>query len=89
MHNNVISRLPKTNNSVEGWHRGFEEKMANHPNIWTFIECIKKQQKMTEVVLEQKKDKDYEEIIFNLASQFDNGKDILEYLKGIAHNLSQ
>ena len=45
---------------------------------------------MTEVVVEQfvgghqpapkkRNYEDYEEIIFNLASQFDNGKDILEY----------
>ncbi|XP_068250365.1 uncharacterized protein [Palaemon carinicauda] len=50
----VLHNLPKTNNSVEGWHRAFKEQMtACHLNIWKFIECIKKEQALYQVRFEQ------------------------------------
>jgi len=34
----VKDGIPKTNNLVEGWHRGFSQLLsAHHPNIWKFI----------------------------------------------------
>jgi len=39
----VHADLPKTNNAVEGWHRGFSELLgSNHPSIWKFISAFKK-----------------------------------------------
>ncbi|KAK9736154.1 hypothetical protein QE152_g12808 [Popillia japonica] len=38
LYQSILEDLPKTNNSVEGWHRGFAERIgAMHPNIWKFI----------------------------------------------------
>jgi hypothetical protein len=41
----TLEDLPKTNNSVEGWHRGFSQLLgAYHPTIWKFIDVVKKEQ---------------------------------------------
>ncbi len=38
------SGLPRTNNSVEGWHRGFNELVgSSHLSIWKFIDDLKKE----------------------------------------------
>ncbi|XP_025191694.1 uncharacterized protein LOC112591944 [Melanaphis sacchari] len=39
----TLADLPKTNNSVEGWHRAFSSLLgASHPTIWRLIDVIKK-----------------------------------------------
>lgn len=95
----VLQNLPKTNNSLEGWHRGFQEQVcADHPNIWKFISAIKKEQSLSEVKIEQylsgqlppagkRKYRDCAERIRRLVLNFvpENGR--LEYLRGIAHNI--
>ncbi|XP_031327714.1 uncharacterized protein LOC116158974 [Photinus pyralis] len=44
--------LPRTNNSVEGWHRRFTELIsAQHPSIWRFIAAIKEEQHMNEIAI--------------------------------------
>jgi hypothetical protein len=46
--------LPKTNNSVEGWHRGFQMQLsAEQPNIWKFISALKREQSLNELRIEQ------------------------------------
>ena len=43
----VKDGLPKTNNSVEGWHNEFGSLLAaNRPSIWKFIEGLQKQQSL-------------------------------------------
>ena len=50
----VLQDLPKTNNSVEGWHRDFEAQLTSyHPNIWKFLECIKREQTLSNAKIEQ------------------------------------
>lgn len=51
---NQLSReqegLPRTNNSLEGWHHGFQSMLgAHHPQIFTFIDYIRKEQGITDV----------------------------------------
>ena len=54
VHDQVVHDLPRTNNSVEGWHRGFSQLLgAYHPTIWKFIDGLKKEQSMNEMKLEQ------------------------------------
>nr|CAD7457932.1 unnamed protein product [Timema tahoe] len=46
--------LPKTNNNIEGWHRGLQQHIsASHPNIWKFVSAIKMEQSLNEVRIEQ------------------------------------
>lgn len=42
--------LPRTNNSVEGWHHGFQSMIgSDHPQIYSFIKSILKEQSITDV----------------------------------------
>lgn len=42
--------LPRTNNSVEGWHHGFQSMIgSDHPQIYSFIKSILKEQGITDV----------------------------------------
>nr|CAD7399844.1 unnamed protein product [Timema cristinae] len=46
--------LPKTNNNIEGWHRGFQQHItASHPSFCKFISIIKMEQFLNEVRIEQ------------------------------------
>jgi len=46
----VIQDLPRTNNSVEGWHHAFNAALgANHVSIWKFIRFLKHEQLLQEV----------------------------------------
>ena len=91
--------LAKTNNSVEGWHRGFMQQVSSyHPTIWKFLSALKREQALSELHLERitsgyefrKISKKYEASaarLKNLVTSFDDSTNILDYLRGIAHNL--
>ena len=50
----AVEDLPKTNDSVEGWHHGFSQLLgAYHPTIWKFINGLKKEQSLNEIKIEQ------------------------------------
>ncbi len=49
----VTDNLPKANNSVESWHRGFSQLLgAHHPSIWKFIDGLKKEQSLNKLKIE-------------------------------------
>src|SRR6218665_971288 len=91
--------LPRTNNSVEGWHRGFSELIgANHPTIWKFIDALKTEQNLNEMKIEQyisgqlpnpprRIYKETAQRIKIVVEDYAN-RPLLDYLRGIAHNLS-
>ncbi|ODM77881.1 hypothetical protein Ocin01_20181, partial [Orchesella cincta] len=98
-HSRVIEDLSRTNNIVEGWHRGFQSQLgAAHPTIWKFIEAIKKQQSLNELQMEQQLAGEspqpqrgrYQDLTIRLKAvveDFEN-RPISDYLTGIAHNLN-
>ena len=45
------AELPRTNNSIEGWHRSFNVRVSPyHPTFWKFLENLKrKESKFTRV----------------------------------------
>ena len=46
--------LPRTTNSVEAWHRAFQQIVAScHPEVYKFFEILKNEQGHQEVLLEQ------------------------------------
>ena len=48
MWDRMQDRLPRTNNSVEGWHCRFQANIgASHPNIWSFLSVLKKEEAVT------------------------------------------
>ena len=91
--------LPKTNNSIEGWHRGFSESLqSSHSSIWRFIKAMKKEQGHQENKIEKymvghttqpsrKKYCELKERLKRLVDGYDNNN-ILDYIRGIVHNLT-
>ena len=42
MFHRTDNELPRTNNVVEGWHRGFQTHARTyHPSFWKFIDIMK------------------------------------------------
>lgn len=88
--------LPRTNNSVEGWHNSFSSVLnAAHPSLWKFINGLKKEESLNRLKIEQyiagneqprkKIYKDTAQRIKTICEQYGNRPN-LEYLRGIAHN---
>src|SRR5688572_8269078 len=91
----VLQDLPRTKNSVEGhWHRVVSELIgANHPTIWKFIDALKAEQNMNELKIEHlrtitrsiSKNLHRDSL---LQKEFKKCLPILDYIRGIGHNLS-
>ena len=49
MRGRVLDGLPRTNNSVEGWHNAFQSTVAcHHPTIYTLVDHFRREQDLTE-----------------------------------------
>ena len=91
--------LPRTNNAVEGWHRSFQANVgAYHPNFWRFIDILKREQNLTQVNIAQaraghpaepqrRRYQDSNQRIKNIVQDYPNCN-IMQYLRGLAHNIS-
>ena len=92
----TIDDLPRTNNALEGFHRGFESMLQmSNPDIWKFIEAIQRQQSLQSFSFAQmqlgkkvhtRKEDNFGRIKRIVCSAA-NYKE-LDYLKAIAVNLS-
>ena len=99
MYNQTLDDLPRTNNAVEGWHRSFQANVgAYHPNFWKFIDILKHEQNLTQVNIAQARAShqpepqcrrylDSIQKIKNIIQDYHNC-DIMQYLWGLAHNIS-
>jgi hypothetical protein len=98
-HEAAKSGLPRTNNSVEGWHRGFNQLLgSSHPTIWKFIDDLKKEQSLNEMKIEQyiagqhppvsrKVYRNTAQRVEDIVKDYEN-RNILDFLRGIAHNFN-
>ncbi|XP_003748402.1 uncharacterized protein LOC100901000 [Galendromus occidentalis] len=92
------SDLPRTNNAVEAWHRGFDSLiMCCNPSIWKFIEAIKKDNSITKLRCDQldagfdrpRKRRCYKDVEKNLkvvAEKFGE-KEAMSYIRAITRNI--
>ncbi|XP_022169656.1 uncharacterized protein LOC111033288 [Myzus persicae] len=88
--------IPRTNNSVEGWHNSFNSMLsAHHPSIWTFITALKKEESVKRFKIEQytagfepPKKKIYKDSTIKLKKICDDYKNrsVDDYLRGISHH---
>ena len=99
MYIQTLDDLPRTNNAVEGWHRSFQANVGTyHPNFWKFIDILKHEQNLTQVNIAQARAShqpepqhrrylDSNQGIKNVIRDYRN-RDIMQYLRGLAHNIS-
>ena len=97
LYQRTLSGQDRTNNHAEAAHRKiYIELGVHHPEIWQFINCLRRIQKSRDTYYEQlvagraprQKLKKYirnDNCILRIVSQFDQ-REPLEYLRGIAHN---
>ena len=92
----IFENIPRTNNSVEGWHNGFASSLNEcHPTIWKCIDSFKKEESLIKLQTEQliagmtigvkRKYKDHAEKIIKICDDY-HTRSKLDFLKGIAHN---
>jgi len=93
----VEADLPRTNNSVEGWHNCFSSMLNSsvHPTIWKFITALQKEERVNRLKTEQllagqepPSKKIYRDKAKNLKKILStyNSRNREDYLRGIAHN---
>jgi hypothetical protein len=99
VHSRISENIPRTSNAAEGYHRHLQSSIqSSHPNIWTFLSILKKEQALHEVKIshmlaghpappQRKQYRQSQQRIMNLVAAFEE-KDIMEYLRGISHNLT-
>ena len=95
----VTRGLPRTTNSVEGWHNKFNRSLGvTHPSIWKFIEVLQNdsaanhlsiaQQTAGQAVPPQKrKYRVIDQQIADIVGDYGN-RNIINFLRGISYNLA-
>ncbi|KAG1714590.1 hypothetical protein GQR58_001019 [Nymphon striatum] len=96
VHGRVVDELPRTNNSLEGWHNSFDRRVVTtHPTIRRLVAKLLKEQAYNEILLEQfsariqqtnsvtnaKKTKVWKEITDKLNARADGQKRTVEQVK--------
>ena len=90
--------LPRTTNSLEGWHRGFEQRLAiKHPSVCKLVAKLRKEQSDWELTIEmvmsgvelRKQKKKYQKLNARISSLVDkyNAYTTVDFLRAVAHNL--
>lgn len=100
VYDRVVNDLPRTNNSVEAWHRCFQQTLdCQHPSVFKLIEQFRKEQDHVEIQLERfhggerrpeaskSKYVQLNKRIKNIADSYRN-LPLIDYLRTIAHNLT-
>ena len=89
---------PRTNNTVEGWHRRFNTMVGkSHPSIWILIDNLKIEQSVVEMKVNQMvagtpshpRRKPYRKLdsrLVRIVEDYEN-LPVSDYLLGIAHNI--
>ena len=92
-HHEVFQGIPRTNNSVESWHRSYNATVVcHHPNIWCFIDAqglveVKQGKFLAgERPTRRQKDKVNEEELKSLILSYFHRQPI-EFLQGVAHRI--
>ena len=96
-HQEVIQGIPKTTNAVEAWHRSYNATIGcYHPNIWRFIDALKREQGLVEVKhakfiagekpTKRLKNKASEEALKTLILGYLH-RQPMEFVRGVAHRI--
>ena len=95
-HDATAMLLPRSSNIAEGWHHGFNSMLScTNPTIWKFLDCLKKEQDLTDVKITKMMMKEspepraakwrkYDERLQRLISSFDEYTEVMDYLKCVS-----
>jgi len=98
MFHRTFDELPRTNNCIEGWHRGFQATVAScHPTFWKFLAMLKKEDRLNRVKMlqargghqppqQRRRYADANRRLTRLVDNFPNYEHI-RYLRAVAHNV--
>jgi len=98
MFHRTHDELPRTSNSVEGWHRSFQGHPTScHPVFWKFLQILQNEESLIRVSIIQhlvghpsparrRRYLDCNQRILRIVDDFAN-RNVLDYLRAIAHNL--
>ena len=54
VYSRVVEDLPRSNNSIEGWHRAFNNRVSiKHPTLTKLAQCIIREQSKFELDIER------------------------------------
>ena len=99
MFNRTDDELPRTNNSIEGWHNSFQANVScTHPTFWKFLDVLQKEERVARVRLlqnqgghappvQRRRYADCNARILRIVDDYPN-RQRLDYLRHIAYNLS-
>ena len=99
MYARTDAQLPRTNNSVEGWHRSFQAGLGSyHPNFWRFLSYLISEDAVHELRRSQmlvgqqappprKRYADCNARLLTVVRDYSQ-RDGLDYLRGVAYNIS-
>ena len=99
MYHRTDQELPRTNNSIEGWHRSFQAHLsACHPNVWKFISILKKEEALVRTSIlqhqgghpvppQRRRYADCNARIIRIVDNYPN-RQLMDYLRSIAHNIA-
>ena len=85
--------LPRTNNAVEGWHRGFQSHVsAYQPTFWNFINILQNEESLVRAAIIQiqggHQPPPQRTAFVSCESWMIIQIDRMEYLRSIAHNIA-
>lgn len=86
MYARTDAQLPRTNNSVEGWHRSFQAGLGSyHLNLWRFLSYLISEDAVHELRRSQLLvgQQAPPPVVRDYAQ-----RDGLDYLRGVAYNIS-
>ncbi|BFZ03225.1 hypothetical protein BsWGS_06264 [Bradybaena similaris] len=99
MRTRVANGLPRTNNSIEGWHNAFQSSVAcHHPTIYTLVDHFRREQDLTEQTMirvqsgicsQASSKSKYVQVSRRLAAILPTygGRDLKAYLHAVSRNI--
>jgi len=99
VYNRILEDLPRTNNSVEGWHRAFQQSIdCLHSSVYKLIDTFRKEQHRVEIDIQRfhagirnAKASKLKYIQLNqrlkiLVQNYNSNNSVINYLRGISNN---
>ena len=96
-HDATALLLPRSSNIAEGWHHGFNSMLScTNPTIWKFLDCLKKEQNLTDVKITKMmmredpeprsaKWRKHDERLQRIITSFDEYSTVTDFLSCISH----